>query len=62
MTLVNTRNILFICGGAFPGLTDIDSRYFRITIGFGIGLVQKSHAVYTVLTGFQCQSNQIVNC
>ncbi|MFN2938248.1 ATP-dependent Clp protease ATP-binding subunit ClpX [Lachnospiraceae bacterium YH-ros2226] len=23
MTLVNTRNILFICGGAFPGLTDI---------------------------------------
>ena len=23
MTTVNTKNILFICGGAFPGLEDI---------------------------------------
>ena len=32
---INTRNILFICGGAFPGLTDIIKE--RLTKSSGIG-------------------------
>lgn len=35
MTTMNTENILFICGGAFPGLEDIIRR--RLTSGSGIG-------------------------
>ncbi len=43
MTTVNTRNILFICGGAFPGLEDIIKERLtkQASIGFGSELKDK---------------------
>ena len=43
MTTVNTSNILFICGGAFPGLEDIIKKRLTSqgTIGFGSELRDK---------------------
>ncbi len=39
---INTTNILFICGGAFDGITDIiESRNGRQTIGYSSGIVSK---------------------
>jgi ATP-dependent Clp protease ATP-binding subunit ClpX len=39
---VDTSNILFICGGAFNGLTDIvGQRLNKRRIGFGVGIDQK---------------------
>ncbi len=45
MIQLNTRNILFICGGAFEGLDKIISqRVGRRTIGFGSGLHEPEEA------------------
>ncbi len=43
MTTVNTRNILFICGGAFPDLEDIIKQRLnkQTSIGFGAELKDK---------------------
>ncbi len=43
MTTVNTRNILFICGGAFPDLDDIIKQRLRkkTSIGYGAELKDK---------------------
>ncbi len=43
LVTVNTRNILFICGGAFPGLEDIIKERLNKTaaIGFGADLTDK---------------------
>lgn len=43
MTTVNTRNILFICGGAFPELEDIIKQRLRkkTSIGYGAELKDK---------------------
>lgn len=39
---IDTTNILFICGGAFDGITDIiESRNGRQTIGYSSGIVSK---------------------
>ncbi|MBR6777649.1 MAG: ATP-dependent Clp protease ATP-binding subunit ClpX [Clostridia bacterium] len=39
---IDTTNILFICGGAFDGITDIiESRHGRQTIGYSSGIVSK---------------------
>ena len=44
---VNTRNILFICGGAFDGLENIiESRINTSTIGFNTKLVDKKDIKY----------------
>ena len=44
---VNTRNILFICGGAFDGLENIiESRINTSTIGFNTELVDKKDIKY----------------
>lgn len=44
---VNTRNILFICGGAFDGLEKIvESRINTSTIGFNTELVDKNDIKY----------------
>ena len=43
MTTVNTKNILFICGGAFPGLEDVIKERLnkQASIGFGADLRDK---------------------
>lgn len=43
MTIINTRNILFICGGAFPDLSDIVKRRLnkQAAIGFKADLKDK---------------------
>ncbi|MCB5707447.1 AAA family ATPase, partial [Phocaeicola vulgatus] len=43
MTTVDTRNILFICGGAFPGLEDIIKERLNkeASIGFKADLKDK---------------------
>ncbi len=43
LTTVNTRNILFICGGAFPDLEDIIKERLnkQASIGFGADLKDK---------------------
>lgn len=43
LTTINTRNILFICGGAFPGLEDIIKKRLmkRTSIGFQADLKDK---------------------
>ena len=43
MTTVNTKNILFICGGAFPGLEDIIKERLnrQASIGFLADLKDK---------------------
>ena len=43
MTMVNTKNILFICGGAFPGLEDIVKERLNkaVSIGFKADLKDK---------------------
>ena len=43
MTIVNTKNILFICGGAFPGLEDIIKERLnkQSSIGFNADLKDK---------------------
>ncbi|MBR1455124.1 MAG: ATP-dependent Clp protease ATP-binding subunit ClpX [Lachnospiraceae bacterium] len=44
---VNTRNILFICGGAFDGLENIiESRINTSTVGFNTKLVDKKDIKY----------------
>lgn len=44
---VNTKNILFICGGAFDGLENIiESRINTSTIGFNTPLVDKKNVKY----------------
>ena len=44
MTMVNTKNILFICGGAFDGLERIvESRMEASTIGFGAKIADRKH-------------------
>ena len=44
LTTVNTRNILFICGGAFDGLERIiESRLETSSIGFGAKIVDKKN-------------------
>lgn len=45
MTTVNTSNILFICGGAFPGLEDIIKKRLTSqgTIGFGSACLDIVH-------------------
>ena len=41
---IDTTNILFICGGAFDGITDIiESRHGRQTIGYSSGIVSKKN-------------------
>ena len=43
MIPVNTKNILFICGGAFDGLEKIiDARMGQSSIGFGAELIEKN--------------------
>ncbi len=37
LTTINTRNILFICGGAFPDLDEIVKQRLRKTSGIGYG-------------------------
>ncbi len=37
LTTINTRNILFICGGAFPDLDEIIKQRLRKTSGIGYG-------------------------
>ena len=43
MTTINTRNILFICGGAFPDLSEIIKQRLnkQTSIGFGAELKDK---------------------
>ena len=43
LTTVNTRNILFICGGAFPDLEEVIKERLnkRASIGFGSDLKDK---------------------
>ena len=50
MTMVNTKNILFICGGAFPGLEDIVKERLNkaASIGFKADLKDKYIAEITV--------------
>jgi ATP-dependent Clp protease ATP-binding subunit ClpX len=40
MLQINTRNILFVCGGAFEGLQDITSR--RLSVGAGMGFLARN--------------------
>ena len=49
MTTVNTSHILFICGGAFPGLEDIIKKRLtkQGTMGFGSDLRDKYCLLYT---------------
>jgi len=42
---VNTRNILFVCGGAFSGIEkNIERRVRTTTIGYGSGITQEEEA------------------
>ncbi len=49
---VNTKNILFICGGAFDGLEKvIQQRVSQTSIGFGKEIVSKKSKEYDALMG-----------
>lgn len=52
LTTINTRNILFICGGAFPELEDIIKERMRekTSIGFNADLKDKYEADGNILT------------
>ena len=52
MTMVNTKNILFICGGAFPGLEDIIKERLNkaASIGFKADLKDKYDKEENLLT------------
>ena len=41
MTTINTRNILFICGGAFPDLEDVVKQRLNLSAGIGYGSTLK---------------------
>ena len=41
MTTINTRNILFICGGAFPDLEDVVKQRLNLPAGTGYGSTLK---------------------
>lgn len=57
---VNTRNILFICGGAFDGLEKIiESRVDTSTIGFNTPLVDKKDVKYDEFIK-KCESRDLI--
>ncbi len=57
---IDTKNILFICGGAFAGLEDlIRRRTQRTTIGFNSDLMNKSDADIGALLK-QCEAHDLV--
>ena len=41
MTTINTRNILFICGGAFPDLEEVVKQRLNLSAGIGYGSTLK---------------------
>ena len=57
---VNTRNILFICGGAFDGLEKIiESRVDTSTIGFNSPLIDKKNIKYDEFIK-KCESRDLI--
>ncbi|HMQ79356.1 MAG TPA: ATP-dependent Clp protease ATP-binding subunit ClpX, partial [Ignavibacteria bacterium] len=49
---INTRNILFVCGGAFDGLEKvIQQRVSQTSIGFGTEIISKKSKQYDELMG-----------
>lgn len=57
---VNTKNILFICGGAFDGLENIiESRINTSTVGFNTTLVDKKNIKYDEYIK-QCETKDLI--
>jgi ATP-dependent Clp protease ATP-binding subunit ClpX len=58
---INTSNILFICGGAFEGLTKtIESRIKKQGLGFGATIYSKTHKEKSLILS-NCQPEDLIN-